>query len=243
MNRSIGVRAHFWSLTAGRTGRTGATNAQCSFQSAPCSIQSLIVVFLCVGQRLVGRERRHPPRGILFRDSCRGGSARACPAQSARRFGEEPARRPEGPVAGSPCASTRLGRDRESSCPTGSGGCPAGNPPASAPRPSRPAAHEREDGGADTHRRPARSELLNPPIRHLPIFQSSNLPISCRASEQESSSKSDHALGLREDSRDATEVRVAQRAVRIGVVRNVQRVEEVRPNLSAPRSETNDLHD
>ena len=44
-NRSIGVRAHFRSLTSGRAGRTGATNAQCCFHSAPCSIQRLRVSF------------------------------------------------------------------------------------------------------------------------------------------------------------------------------------------------------
>jgi hypothetical protein len=51
--------------------------------------------------------------------------------------------------------------------------------------------------------------------------------------EQERFSESDHALGQIQNSSDAAEVRVAERSVQVGVVRPVQRVEEVRTELGA----------
>ena len=62
-------------------------------------------------------------------------------------------------------------------------------------------------------------------------------------SEQEASPEPDHALGLRKDRRDAAEVRVAQRPIRIGIVRNVEPIKEVRADLGALRSHADDLHE
>ncbi len=48
MKRSIGLRTHDSSLTAGGSGFSGGRNAQCSFQTAPSSIHVLIVS-ICSG--------------------------------------------------------------------------------------------------------------------------------------------------------------------------------------------------
>ena len=65
--------------------------------------------------------------------------------------------------------------------------------------------------------------------------QSPNLPIPQYRSEDKACAEADHALCERQDVRDPAEVRVAQCPVRVGVVRPVQRVEEVRAKLGAPR--------
>ena len=83
--------------------------------------------------------------------------------------------------------------------------------------------------------------------RPTAYFESTNLPIhqsTNGASEQQPSSKPNHALGLRKDIGDPAEVLVAEGAVRIGVMRDIERVEKVCADFSAPTAtDADDLHD
>ena len=175
-DESIDRRACPFPIVHGRQRRAARARRTPNAASSrrPAQSSSLSVVFCPSLSVLWRRERRHPPRGIGFRDFLvEKAFARACPAQPARRSVARPARLPEGRAGGSPCASTRRARDRENSCPTGSDGHRAGSSRASAPR--------RVAAGACTS---ARAAAATPTDRqhcgrssNPPIYQSSNLPM------------------------------------------------------------------
>ena len=80
----MGLRAQAAFFTAGGAACTGARNAQCSFQGAPCSIQSLDLRDLRRREALVRRLGRHAARGIGRADALIEQASAGLPRRSRR---------------------------------------------------------------------------------------------------------------------------------------------------------------